>query len=259
MTYDGVINKPDLDEVLEHHGILGMKWGKRNGPPYPLDAGDHSAAEKKAGWRKSLTGDSAANEDRKAKKQQKKELKEAKKKLKVQAKEDKRIEKLREFGFDDYGSNKLEPADDKSSDIKIEKDEFKNTISTTLKNEKGKELYVFGDSRDISDADLKTAVNLLSKNRDIIEKQAFDTLENDTSPYNFYEAFMEPQGMSRKDIRKKLAIQSSYITKINDHLFAEVSIYEKDPNDYSVTGGHSIDFDVDIKNGKLSKHYAVNG
>lgn len=39
---------------LNHHGILGQKWGKRNGPPYPLNAGDHSAAEKKAGWRKSL-------------------------------------------------------------------------------------------------------------------------------------------------------------------------------------------------------------
>ena len=39
---------------LMHHGILGQKWGKKNGPPYPLGASDHSASEKKAGWRKSL-------------------------------------------------------------------------------------------------------------------------------------------------------------------------------------------------------------
>lgn len=33
---------------LAHHGILGQKWGQRNGPPYPLDAESKSAAEKKA-------------------------------------------------------------------------------------------------------------------------------------------------------------------------------------------------------------------
>lgn len=47
----GKYYKPDY---LEHHGILGMKWGVQNGPPYPLDASDHSASEKKAGWRQSL-------------------------------------------------------------------------------------------------------------------------------------------------------------------------------------------------------------
>lgn len=38
------------DEILSiaHHGILGMKWGRLNGPPYPLGRGDHSANEKKA-------------------------------------------------------------------------------------------------------------------------------------------------------------------------------------------------------------------
>lgn len=40
---------------LCHHGILGQRWGRKNGPPYPLDSGDHSASERKAGWRKSLS------------------------------------------------------------------------------------------------------------------------------------------------------------------------------------------------------------
>lgn len=42
------------DEELYHHGINGQKWGVRNGPPYPLGQSDHSASEKKAGWKKSL-------------------------------------------------------------------------------------------------------------------------------------------------------------------------------------------------------------
>lgn len=41
---------------LAHHGIAGQKWGKRNGPPYPLDYGDHSAAEKKNLSRYEFTG-----------------------------------------------------------------------------------------------------------------------------------------------------------------------------------------------------------
>lgn len=29
MEYDGIILKPDLDEAIEHYGVLGMKWGVR--------------------------------------------------------------------------------------------------------------------------------------------------------------------------------------------------------------------------------------
>ena len=34
-------------EELYHHGIKGQKWGIQNGPPYPLDWDDHTAAEKR--------------------------------------------------------------------------------------------------------------------------------------------------------------------------------------------------------------------
>lgn len=51
----------DYHSELYHHGILGQKWGKKNGPPYPLGTSDHSSSEKKAGWRKSLDKQSKAN------------------------------------------------------------------------------------------------------------------------------------------------------------------------------------------------------
>lgn len=33
---------------LAHHGILGQKWGTRNGPPYPLKGGSYTRSEMKA-------------------------------------------------------------------------------------------------------------------------------------------------------------------------------------------------------------------
>lgn len=52
------------DEIW-HHGIAGQKWGKRNGPPYPLDAEDHSVAEKKAGYQKSIKPSGVADKIKK--------------------------------------------------------------------------------------------------------------------------------------------------------------------------------------------------
>lgn len=36
------------EAYLEHHGILGQKWGVKNGPPYPLKGGSYTATEQKA-------------------------------------------------------------------------------------------------------------------------------------------------------------------------------------------------------------------
>jgi hypothetical protein len=37
-----------IDGAIRHEGILGMKWGQRNGPPYPLKKSAYSSAERKA-------------------------------------------------------------------------------------------------------------------------------------------------------------------------------------------------------------------
>ena len=41
---------PDFyNEYIFHHGILGQKWGKQNGPPYPLGSDISTGSRLKKG------------------------------------------------------------------------------------------------------------------------------------------------------------------------------------------------------------------
>lgn len=82
--------KPVIDDVLAHHGILGMHWGRRNGPPYPLSSKVSTGKRlKKAGG-----GSGSGSISRKRKKALKKARKTRAKNLKIKTLEKQKQQQL---------------------------------------------------------------------------------------------------------------------------------------------------------------------
>lgn len=68
---------PYVPDYVEHHGILGMHWGRKNGPPYPLSQSEHNSVVKGAKKGKSVDSDRA---NASLKKRRAKEISKAQKK-----------------------------------------------------------------------------------------------------------------------------------------------------------------------------------
>lgn len=87
-------------EYLEHHQILGAKWGVMNGPPYPLGSGNHSSSEKKAAEAAGIkvgsdSGKGSIDNVKKKKSDAQNKVKKAKKELTPEERREKALEAAR--------------------------------------------------------------------------------------------------------------------------------------------------------------------
>ena len=105
--------KPTIssDEIY-HHGILGQRYGKRNGPPYPLGSGAHSSEEKKHGWKQSLKAKDTKTRHKELAKKYKPVRKKNEEKEESESKKPKYDKKKEDKHYRDYrtAQNKYEDA-----------------------------------------------------------------------------------------------------------------------------------------------------
>ena len=129
---------------LEHHGILGQKWHKRNGPPYPLDAGDHSKSEQNAGYKKSLGG--GRNEELYDRKARKKGAKEATRDLNENDQE--RAENIYKFNKAERAYNKYTKKMNKAKEGSKKREKYAGkALDAYLDSEEAREAIDKGNAR----------------------------------------------------------------------------------------------------------------
>ena len=166
--------------------------------------------------------------------------------------------RLKESTHGSSNTKKVNPKYKPISYSDIKKDDEHDVISQDVNFKDHKtEVYTFTDYNDaLSDDELKKAAKIYGNNAEEFTKSAFKAIKNDK---DIYELWAEPLGISEKDFYDRLAIRGLYVTKINDKMYAEVNVYEKDDKD-DILGGHSLDMEFYLKNPKkVPKWVAMNG
>lgn len=126
MSYSVQFN--DQTQHFEHHGILGQKWGKMHGPPYPLDPRYSTGSTLRERYRTK----------KKVERQEKQMAKLRKKRAKIKAQEDKIAENERKKRLQE-SENELQYAKDAKKRQREERRmarQQRNAIKQQLQNDK---------------------------------------------------------------------------------------------------------------------------
>lgn len=222
---------------LYHHGIYGQKWGVKNGPPYPLGSGDHSASEKKAGWRKSLKKSGL-----------KKVIDNYKAHRKAVKDSDELIKEIRKPENDGRQFKDIQrEVDDRIIDMDVDRLKINDDGHYKEMTIKGGEqdIYVIAFSEDVDDQRFKDVTKKILKNKEDFKDAAFDAIKRE----KIYEDWVKQnaKSVSEEEFKDKIGLGSIWIHSSN--LPTELSFYEKEDKD-NLLGGHSMDVEVDENNPK---------
>jgi uncharacterized protein YerC len=214
----------DNNQII-HSGILGQKWGQRNGPPYPLKPSAHSSAEKKAMKSSGSRGASVAKYKAKiAKKAQIKEADNAAKKKKNEEQKAAQNEKLKAKVLKSRSIAKVYKHADLFSDQELEQLKNRFILENDIKKLKNSTYTQKG--RDFVDK-IGVAGDTLGKVANIIENGS-RTYNNVAKVMNsLYGSDMKIIGDKDKKNSNKRETEYTTTTKTKDKSGNDVTIVKK--------------------------------
>ena len=206
-----------VENELSHHGILGMSWGKRFGPPYPLGGVDKKVARAEAKRKKQQEKriaalQKAAKKARKAKlKAAKKEKKELEKQVKINEQKQKLLEE------DNYKKIMKNRKLFTNEELKYIKERHDQQIADKLDRMINRAAKVTNLVNNI--ANVSTGIKMLQSLR---QQSKLDKLTIDAKTLDIQKATEELSALKQKNVheianKKNIADQSQYLALKNKY------------------------------------------